>query len=235
MPTSWWPAVPRRAICRIGIAGFVACRALSTGFNDKPEQASRPWDRDRDGFVMGEGAGCVVLEELRARQAPRRQDLCRGHRLRHVGRRLPHHRARPRTATAPSAPCRRRCKRAGIAAGDIDYVNAHGTSTPLGDEIELRRGRAAVRQRGPTASPCPRPSRRSAICWARPGRSRRSSRILAMRDGIAPPTLNLENPSVESDIDLVPLKPRHKEINTVLSNSFGFGGTNASLIFRACA
>ena len=126
-------------------------------------------------------------------------------------------------------------KRAGIAAGDIDYVNAHGTSTPLGDEIELGAverlmGNRAERPRHVLDQIGDRPSARRGRA-----RSRRYFRILAMRDGIAPPTFNLENPSVETDIDLVPLKPRHKEINTVLSNSFGFGGTNASLIFRACA
>ena len=234
MPTSWWRAAPRRRSAASAIAGFIACKALSTGFNDEPERASRPYDRDRDGFVMGEGAGVVVLEELQHAKA-------RGARIygEIVGYGMSGD-AYHITAPAEDGDGAYRCmrvalKRAGIAAGDdrLHQCPRHLDAARRRDRAARRR--AADGQRGRTASPCPRRSRRPAICWGRPGRSRRYSRLLAMRDGIAPPTLNLENPSVESDIDLVPLKPRHKEINTVLSNSFGFGGTNASLIFRACA
>ena len=163
------------ALGRLGMAGFAACRALSTGFNDTPEQASRPWDQDRDGFVMAEGAGCVVLEELEHAKAPRGQDLRRGQGLRPVGRRLPRHRARARTATAASARCRRRSSSAGLTPDDIDYINAHGTSTPLGDEIELGAVKRLFGNAVGQGSRCPRPSRRSATCWVPPARSRRSS------------------------------------------------------------
>ncbi len=221
------------AICRIGIAGFIACKALSTGFNDQPERASRPYDRDRDGFVMGEGAGVVVLEELQHAKA-------RGARIygEIVGYGMSgdaHHITAPAEDGDGAYRCMRMAlKRAGIAAGDVDYVNAHGTSTPLGDEIELR---AVERLMGNRANGLAMSSTKSATghLLGAAGAIEAIFSLLAMRDGIAPATLNLENPSVESDIDLVPLKPRHKEINTVLSNSFGFGGTNASLIFRACA
>ena len=199
----------------------------------QPKRASRPYDRDRDGFVMGEGAGILVLEELEHAKA-------RGARIyaEIVGYGMSgdaHHITAPAEDGDGAYRCMRMAlKRAGIAAGDIDYVNAHGTSTPLGDEIELR---AVERLMGNRANGLAMSSTKSAIghLLGAAGAIEAIFSLLAMRDGIAPATLNLENPSVESDIDLVPLKPRHKEINTVLSNSFGFGGTNASLIFRACA
>jgi 3-oxoacyl-[acyl-carrier-protein] synthase II len=218
------------SICRVGIAGFIACKALSTHFNDTPEKASRPYDRDRDGFVMGEGAGIVVLEELehaKARGAKIHAELV-GYGLSgdayHV------------TAPTPDGDGAYRCmkaalKRAGLSAHDLDYVNAHGTSTPLGDEIELK---AVERLMGNRADELTMSSTKSSIghLLGAAGAVEAVFSILALRDGVAPPTINLDNPSVKTPIDLVPHKPRKKEINTVLSNSFGFGGTNASVIFR---
>ncbi len=221
------------AICRLGIAGFIACKALSTGFNDQPTRASRPYDRDRDGFVMGEGSGIVVLEEYghaKARGAKIYAEV--------VGYGLSgdaHH----ITAPAEDGDGAYRCmtmalKRAGISAHDLDYVNAHGTSTPLGDEIELR---AVERLVGNRASELCMSSTKSATghLLGAAGAIEAVFSILAMRDNVAPPTINLENPSVETEIDLVPRTARRKEINTVLSNSFGFGGTNASVVFRTAA
>jgi 3-oxoacyl-[acyl-carrier-protein] synthase II len=218
------------AICRIGIAGFIACKALSTGFNDTPEKASRPYDRDRDGFVMGEGAGVIILEELEHAKARGARILAEvaGYGLSGDAYHI----------TAPSADgdgayrCMQSAlKRAGISAHDVDYINAHGTSTPLGDEIELK---AVERLVGNKAQGLYMSSTKSSIghLLGAAGAVEAIFSILAMRDGVAPPTINLENPSVETPIDLVPNKPKKKEINTVLSNSFGFGGTNASIIFR---
>ncbi|MDF2115590.1 beta-ketoacyl-ACP synthase II [Roseiarcaceae bacterium H3SJ34-1] len=218
------------AVCRIGMAGFAACRALSTGFNDRPEQGSRPYDRDRDGFVMGEGAGCVVLEEYehaKARGAKIYGELI-GYGLSGDAYHI--------TAPAEDGDGAFRCmtmalKRAGISASEIDYINAHGTSTPLGDEIELG---AVQRLVGNAASRISMSSTKSAIghLLGAAGAVEAIFCLLAMRDGIAPPTLNLDNPSVDTPIDLVPHKPRKREINVALSNSFGFGGTNASIIFK---
>ena len=221
------------AISPLGIAGFIACRALATKFNDRPEQASRPYDRDRDGFVMGEGAGIMVLEELehaRARGARIYGELT-GYGLTGDAYHI--------TAPAESGDGAFRCmqaamKRARISAPDLDYVNAHGTSTPLGDEIELR---AVERLMGNAASGLAMSSTKSATghLLGAAGAVEAIFSLLAMRDGMVPPTINLDNPSVETAIDLVPHKARRKEINTVLSNSFGFGGTNASLIFQRYA
>jgi 3-oxoacyl-[acyl-carrier-protein] synthase II len=206
---------------------------LSTGFNDTPEKASRPYDKDRDGFVMGEGAGVVVLEEYERAKA-------RGARIygEVVGYGLSgdaYH------ITAPSEDgdggfraMGAAVKRAGISASDIDYINAHGTSTPLGDEIELG---AVTRLLGNAAADGVMSSTKSAIghLLGAAGSVEAIFCLLAMRDGIAPPTINLENPSVETPINLVPNMPVKKEIDIALSNSFGFGGTNASLIFRKVA
>lgn len=217
-------------VCRIAMAGFAACKALSTNFNDTPEKASRPYDEERDGFVMGEGAGIVVLEELDHAKA-------RGARIyaEVIGYGLSGD-AYHITAPAEDGDGGYRCmaaavKRAGIAPGDIDYVNAHGTSTPMGDEIELR---AVERLFGEDSSGLTMSSTKSSIghLLGAAGAVEAIFSILAMRDNIAPPTLNLENPSVETAIDLVPLKAKEKPIKTILSNSFGFGGTNASLIMR---
>ena len=221
------------AICRLGIAGFIACKALATRFNDAPEKGSRPYDADRDGFVMGEGAGIVILEELehaRARGATIYAEIA-GYGMSgdayHV------------TAPAPDGDGAFRCmqaalKRAGLQAHDIDYINAHGTSTPLGDEIELR---AVERLMGNRAEGLSMSSTKSSVghLLGAAGAVEAIFSILAMRDNTCPPTLNLDNPSVETQVDLVPKQARKKEINTVLSNSFGFGGTNASLVMRRYA
>ena len=219
------------AVNRLSLAGFSACRALSTGFNDRPKQASRPYDRDRDGFVMGEGAGCVVLEEFghaRARGARIYAELI-GYGLSGDAYHI--------TSPAPDGDGAFRAmsaalKRAGVLASDIDYVNAHGTSTPMGDEIELK---AVERLLGNGASNASMSSTKSSIghLLGAAGAVEAIFSILAMRDQIAPPTINLDNPSVETTIDLVPHTAKQRKIDIALSNSFGFGGTNASLIFRS--
>jgi 3-oxoacyl-[acyl-carrier-protein] synthase II len=218
------------AVNRIGLAGFAACRALSTSFNDRPTEGSRPYDRDRDGFVMGEGAGCVVLEEYehaKARGAKIYAELI-GYGLSGDAHHI--------TAPAEDGDGAFRCmsmaiKRAGIAASDLDYVNAHGTSTPLGDEIELG---AVTRLVSDAAANISMSSTKSSIghLLGAAGAVEAIFSALAIRDQIAPPTLNLNNPSVETPFDLVPHVARHRRIDTVLSNSFGFGGTNASIILR---
>jgi 3-oxoacyl-[acyl-carrier-protein] synthase II len=218
---------------RISLAGFCAVRALSTGFNETPTKASRPYDRDRDGFVMGEGAGVVILEEYehaKARGAKIYAELI-GYGMSGDAFHI--------TAPTPDGDGAFRCmqaaiKRAGIQPGEIDYINAHGTSTPLGDEIELG---AVERVVGNSAGRVSMSSTKSSIghLLGAAGAVEAIFSILAMRDGIVPPTLNLDNPSVETPIDLAPHRARKREINVVLSNSFGFGGTNASLIFRRLA
>jgi 3-oxoacyl-[acyl-carrier-protein] synthase II len=215
---------------RISLAGFAALRALSTGFNDQPERASRPYDKDRDGFVMGEGAGIVVLESLEhatARGAKIYAEVI-GYGMSGDAYHI--------TAPAPDGDGAFRCmtmaiKRAGISPGDLDYINAHGTSTPMGDEIELG---AVQRLVGNDAGRVSMSSTKSCIghLLGAAGAVEAIFSILAIRDKIAPPTINLDNPSVETAIDLVPHKARTRDIDTVLSNSFGFGGTNASLILR---
>lgn len=220
-------------ICRLALAGFAACRALSTGFNDDPTRASRPYDRDRDGFVMGEGAGCVVLEDYdhaKARGARIYAEVT-GYGMSGDAYHI--------TAPAEDGDGAYRCmraavKRAGIDVSEIDYINAHGTSTPLGDEIELG---AVERLLGNSAPGLSMSSTKSATghLLGAAGAIEAIFSVLAIRDQIAPPTINLENPSVETAIDLVPLTARKRTINTVLSNSFGFGGTNASLVLRRVA
>ena len=221
------------AVNRLSFAGFAACRALSTNFNDRPTAASRPYDKDRDGFVMGEGAGCVVLEHYD-------HAVARGAKIyaEVIGYGLTgdaHH----ITAPAEDGDGAFRCmaaamKRAGVVPSDLDYINAHGTSTPLGDEIELR---AVERLLGDAAAAVSMSSTKSAIghLLGAAGAVEAIFSALAIRDQIAPATLNLDNPSVTTAIDLVPHEPRRRPIETVLSNSFGFGGTNASLIFRRAA
>jgi len=218
---------------RISLVGFAALRALSTGFNDEPTRASRPYDRDRDGFVMGEGAGALILESLdhaTARGAKIYAELI-GYGMSGDAYHI--------TAPAPDGDGALRCmiaaiKRAGISAGDIDYINAHGTSTPLGDEIELG---AVQRLVGNAAGRISMSSTKSCIghMLGAAGAVEAIFSILAIRDGVAPPTINLDNPSVETPIDLVAHTARNRDIDTALSNSFGFGGTNASLIFRRYA
>jgi 3-oxoacyl-[acyl-carrier-protein] synthase II len=215
---------------RLSMAGFAACRALSTAFNDEPTRASRPYDRDRDGFVMGEGAGVVVLEELD-------HALARGAKIyaELIGYGLSgdaHHITAPAEDGDGALRCMRAAiRRAGILPGEIDYINAHGTSTPLGDEIELN---AVQRLIGDDAKHIAMSSTKSSIghLLGAAGAVEAIFSILAMRDRVAPPTLNLDNPSVKAAVDLVPHRARKREIDVVLSNSFGFGGTNASLVFR---
>ena len=221
------------AICRLGIAGFIACKALATKFNDAPQKGSRPYDKDRDGFVRGEGAGIVVLEELehaRARGARIYAEI--------VGYGMSgdaYHVTAPSSDGDGAFRCMTAAlKRAGLQAHDIDYVNAHGTSTPLGDEIELR---AVERLMGNRTADLTMSSTKSSIghLLGAAGAVEAIFSILAIRDNVAPPTINLDAPSVETGVDLVPHQAKKKEINTVLSNSFGFGGTNASLIMRRYA
>ncbi len=219
------------AVNRLSLAGFAACRALSTGFNDRPQQASRPYDRDRDGFVMGEGAGCVVLEEYehaKARGAHIYAELI-GYGMSgdayHITSPSPDGDGAFRSMSAA-------VKRSGISVSDIDYVNAHGTSTPVGDEIELR---AVERLLGNSAARTTMSSTKSSVghLLGAAGAVEAIFCILAIRDQVAPPTLNLDNPSVETAIDLAPHEARKRPIAVALSNSFGFGGTNASILFRA--
>ena len=219
------------ACCRIGMAGFAACRALSTAYNDAPETASRPFDEGRDGFVMGEGSGVVVLEELehaKARGAKIYAEV--------VGYGMSgdayHMTAPSETGDGAFRAMRNALKRAGMAPDQIDYINAHGTSTPLGDEIEVG---AVKRLFGAAAETVSMSSTKSSIghLLGAAGAVEAIFAILAMRDSVAPPTLNLNNPSEAClGIDLVPLKARERPIRAVLSNSFGFGGTNASLVFK---
>lgn len=219
------------AICRLGIAGFAAARALSTKFNDTPQKASRPWDKQRDGFVMGEGAGVVVLEELE--HAKKRGAKIYAELIGYGMSGDAHH----ITAPADNGDGAFRCmtaafRRAGINPDEVDYINAHGTSTPLGDEIEL----AAVRRLfGAAARNVSMSSTKSAIghLLGAAGAAEAIFSILAMQTGQLPPTLNLDDPSEGcEDFDLVPHVTKEREVRAVLSNSFGFGGTNASLIFR---
>jgi len=220
-------------ICRIGMAGFIACRALSTGFNDNPTKASRPYDKDRDGFVMGEGAGVVVLESLEHAQA--RGAKIYGEIIGYGMSGDAYHITAPAENGDGAFRCMRAAlKSAGVSTSDIDYINAHGTSTPMGDEIELG---AVERLFGNTTGKLAMSSTKSAIghLLGAAGAVEAIFSLLAIRDQIAPPTLNLDNPSVETAIDLVPNVAQPREINTVLSNSFGFGGTNASLVIRRVA
>jgi len=220
-------------ICRIALAGFAACRALSTGFNGNPTKASRPYDRDRDGFVMGEGAGVVVLE-------PYERAKARGAKIyaEVIGYGMSgdaYHITAPSESGDGAFRCMRAAlKRAGVTPSEIDYVNAHGTSTPMGDEIELA---AVERLFGNSAGKLAMSSTKSAIghLLGAAGAVEAVFSVLAIRDNIAPPTLNLDNPSVETAIDLVPNTAKPREINTALSNSFGFGGTNASIVLRRVA
>jgi 3-oxoacyl-[acyl-carrier-protein] synthase II len=217
-------------LCRLALAGFSACRALSTHFNDEPQRASRPYDRDRDGFVMGEGAGVVVLESLehaKARGANIYAEII-GYGLSGDAYHI--------TAPAENGDGAFRCMkaammRAKIDPADIDYVNAHGTSTPMGDEIELG---AVERLFGNASERLTMSSTKSATghLLGAAGAVEAIFSALAIKTNSVPPTINLDNPSVETAIDLVPHKSKEKRVDTVLSNSFGFGGTNASLILR---
>lgn len=220
------------SITRLGIGSFVACRAMTTGYNDEPERASRPYDEGRDGFLMGEGAGVVVLESYehaKARGAHIYAEL--------VGYGLSgdaHH----ITSPAPEGEggyramrmALRKAEKAGIDVSDIGYVNAHGTSTPMGDELEVRAVEKLLGEHAATAKMSSTKSATGHLLGAA-GAAEAIFSILALRDGMAPPTLNLENPSVDTAIDLVPLKAKPFKSRAAMSNSFGFGGTNAALIF----
>src|SRR4029079_12535276 len=215
---------------RISMAGFAAARALSTGFNDTPERASRPYDKDRDGFVLSEGAGVVLLEEYEhaKRRAAKIYAELIGYGLSGDAYHI--------TAPSPDGDGAFRCmtaamRRAGISAAEIDYINAHGTSTPLGDEIELG---AVERLLGNATGRLSMSSTKSSIghLLGAAGAVEAIFSVLAIRDQVVPPTINLDNPSVQTPIDLVPHRSKKREVTTALSNSFGFGGTNASLVFR---
>jgi 3-oxoacyl-[acyl-carrier-protein] synthase II len=219
------------AVCELGIAGFCASRALSTAFNDQPTAASRPWDKDRDGFVMGEGAGVVVLEErehARKRGAKIYAEVT-GYGMSgdayHITAPAEGHDGAFRSMRAAM-------RNGGINASDIQYVNAHGTSTPLGDDLELE---AVERLFGDAAHGLAMSSTKSAVghLLGAAGAVESIFSILAVRDGVAPPTLNLDEPSRESVIDRVAKTAQERKIRAALSNSFGFGGTNASIIFSA--
>jgi 3-oxoacyl-[acyl-carrier-protein] synthase II len=220
-------------VCRISLAGFAACRALSAGFNDEPTRASRPYDRDRDGFVMGEGAGVVVLEEYE--HAKRRGARIYGELIGYGMSGDAFHITAPADDGDGALRCMKAAvHRAEITPGEIDYINAHGTSTPVGDEIELK---AVERLVGNAAANISMSSTKSSIghLLGAAGTVEAIFCLLALRDQVVPATLNLDNPSVTTALDLVPHKPRAREINVALSNSFGFGGTNASLVFRRLA
>ena len=215
-------------VCRIGMAGFAAAKALSTNFNDTPTKASRPWDKDRDGFVMGEGAGILVLEEYE--HAKNRGAKIYAELIGYGMSGDAHH------ITAPAEDGRgavlamsAAIKRAGISPEDIDYINAHGTSTPMGDEIELG---AVKKVFGAAAEGVSMSSTKSAIghLLGAAGSVEAIFSILAIRNGVVPPTLNLDNPSEGCDLDLVPYQAKERKVRYALSNSFGFGGTNASLV-----
>ncbi|HWT10015.1 MAG TPA: beta-ketoacyl-ACP synthase II [Roseomonas sp.] len=219
------------AVCELGVAGFCAARALSTGFNDNPTAGSRPWDEGRDGFVMGEGAGVLVLEELehaKARGAKIYAEVI-GYGMSgdayHITAPAEGHEGAFRAMTAA-------LRSAGVTPAEVQYVNAHGTSTPLGDDLELE---AVERLWGDAGKGLAMSSTKSAIghLLGAAGAVEGIFSILAIRDKVAPPTLNLEKPSRESVIDRVALQAQPRQINVALSNSFGFGGTNASIVFRA--
>ncbi|MEM8936518.1 MAG: beta-ketoacyl-ACP synthase II [Pseudomonadota bacterium] len=218
------------SVCPIGIAGFAACKALSTHFNDAPTRASRPYDKDRDGFLMGEGSGFLVLEEFERAKA-------RGAHLygEIIGYGLSgdayHVTAPAEDGAGAFRSMRMALKRAQIDPSDVDYVNAHGTSTPLGDEIELG---AVERLFGDAADDLVMSSTKSSIghLLGAAGAVEAIFCLMAIRDGIAPPTLNLDNPSVETPINLAANEAVKRPIDVALSNSFGFGGTNASLVMR---
>lgn len=218
------------AVCRLGITGFAAARALTTSYNDTPEKASRPWDKGRDGFLMGEGAGVMVLESYehaKARGAKIYGEVA-GYGLSGDAYHI----------TAPQSDgdggfrsMQMAIRKSGLSTSDIDYVNAHGTSTPLGDEIELG---AVKRLFGDAIKHLSMSSTKSAIGHLLGGAGSVEAifGLLAIRDQICPPTLNLDDPSDGCDMDLVPKVAKKREINAVLSNSFGFGGTNASLVLK---
>ena len=217
-------------LSRIAYAGFSASRALSTGFNETPERASRPYDRDRDGFVMGEGAGAVVLEEYE--HAMRRGARIYGELVGYGLSGDAYHITSPSEDGDGAFRCMQAAmRRANVSASEIDYINAHGTSTPVGDEIELKAVERLIGNAGTSISMSSTKSSIGHLLGAA-GTIEAIFCLLAIRDQVVPATLNLDNPSVATALDLVPHKPRKRPVQVALSNSFGFGGTNASLIFR---
>ncbi len=219
------------SVCRLGIAGFAAARALSTKFNDTPEKASRPWDRDRDGFVMGEGAGVVVLEELE--HAKKRGATIYAEIVGYGMSGDAHHITAPSETGDGAYRCMQAAMRsAKLGLDAVDYINAHGTSTPLGDEIELG---VVKRLFGEAAYKLSMSSTKSSIghLLGAAGAAEAIFSIKAITTGVLPPTLNLDNPSDGCDLDLVPHVAKERPVRVALSNSFGFGGTNASLVFKA--
>jgi 3-oxoacyl-[acyl-carrier-protein] synthase II len=221
------------SVNRIAFAGFSQARALSTGFNDTPSRASRPWDRDRDGFVMGEGAGVVVLEEYE--HAKKRGAKIYAEIIGYGMSGDAHHiTAPPEDGNGAYRAMQMALKRAQINPEQVDYINAHGTSTPLGDEIEVK---AVKRLFGDAAYKLSMSSTKSSIghLLGAAGAVEAIFSILAINDNICPPTLNLDNPSDSCDLDFVPHRAKPRRVDIALSNSFGFGGTNASLVFRRLA
>jgi 3-oxoacyl-[acyl-carrier-protein] synthase II len=219
------------AVCRLGIAGFTAAKALSTKFNDTPEKASRPWDVDRDGFVMSEGAASLVLEEFE--HAKRRGARIYGEVVGYGLSGDAYHITAPSNDGGGAYRCMKAAlHRAQLDPSDIDYINAHGTSTPLGDEIELG---AVKRLFGEAAYDLSMSSTKSAIghMLGAAGAAEAIFALKAMETGVVPPTLNLDRPSEGCDLDLVPHVSKERPVRAVMSNSFGFGGTNASLVFKA--
>jgi len=217
------------AVCRLGFAGFNACRAMSTAYNDTPAKASRPWDKGRDGFVMGEGAGAVVLEEYE--HARKRGARIYGEVLGYGLSGDAYHITAPaEDGNGGFRSMQAALKRAGLSTDKIDYINAHGTSTPLGDEIELG---AVKRLFGADAYQLSMSSTKSATghLLGAAGAIEAIFTLKTLTDQIVPPTINLDNPSEGCDIDLVPHKAKERKVRYALSNSFGFGGTNASVIF----
>lgn len=219
------------AVCRLGVAGFAAARALSTGYNDRPSEASRPWDQDRDGFVIGEGAGIVVLEELEHAKA--RGATIYGEVIGYGMSGDAHHITSPaEDGNGGYRAMAAALKRAQINPEDVDYINAHGTSTPVGDGIEFG---AVKRLFANALDSVSMSSTKSAIghLLGAAGAVEAIYSLKAMQTGVMPPTLNLENPSENCQgMDLIAKEAKEKEVNITLSNSFGFGGTNASVIFK---
>lgn len=216
------------AVCPIGVAGFSSMRALSTKFNDSPTQASRPWDKDRDGFVMGEGAGLLVLEELE--HAKKRGATIYGEVVGYGLSGDAYHVSAP-SGEGAARSMRQALEQAGLSSDAIGYLNAHGTSTPIGDKAELD---AVTQVFGAATKKLAMSSTKSAVGHLLGGAGGIEAifSLCALNEGILPPTLNLHHPSVETDIDLVPLKAKEKACDYAMSNSFGFGGANATLVFK---
>ena len=222
------------AICRIGIAGFIACKALSSAFNDTPEKASRPYDKDRDGFVMGEGAGILVLEEYEHAKARGAKIYCEviGYGMSGDAYHI--------TAPSEDGDGAFRCmqaaiKRAGISAGEIDYINAHGTSTPAGDSAEIRVIKVALGEEKAYRTPISSTKGATGHCLGAAGAVEATFTVLALQRGVLPPTINQEVADPECDLDTIPNEAREQPIEIALSNSFGFGGHNACIVLRRWA